>query len=186
MSEIVRSIRHAGRGLVALVLILGMVIIALSTALGARPAAAVAPDEILADARLEARARALSRNLRCVVCQNQSIDDSDAPLAKDLRMLVRERLTQGDSDAQATAFIVDRYGTFVLLQPPVQTNTLVLWLAPLLMLGAAIWGFRRHLAARTPAAGGRGAGEGEPDALSPDEARRLRALLEADAQTRSP
>ena len=94
------------------------------------PALAVQPDEILKDPALEARARALSQELRCMVCQNQSIDDSDAPLAKDLRVLVRERLSAGDSDRQVIDFMVARYGEFVLLKPRVSAHTLILWLAP--------------------------------------------------------
>jgi cytochrome c-type biogenesis protein CcmH len=88
---------------------------------------AVTPDEILKDSALETRARNLSRELRCMVCQNQSIDDSDAPLAKDLRLLVRERLTNGDSDRQVLDFLVSRYGEFVLLRPPFELHTLLLW-----------------------------------------------------------
>lgn len=88
---------------------------------------AVTPDEILKDPALESRARNLSRELRCMVCQNQSIDDSEAPLAKDLRILVRERLTNGDSDKQVLDFLVSRYGEFVLLKPPFQLQTLFLW-----------------------------------------------------------
>src|ERR1041384_1887939 len=94
------------------------------------PALAVQPDEILKDAALEPRARTLSQELRCMVCQNQSIDDSDAPLAKDLRVLVRERLTAGDSDRQVIDFLVTRYGEFVLLKPRFSMHTLLLWLAP--------------------------------------------------------
>jgi cytochrome c-type biogenesis protein CcmH len=88
---------------------------------------AVTPEEILKDPALETRARNLSRELRCMVCQNQSIDDSDAPLAKDLRLLVRERLTNGDSDKQVLDFLVSRYGEFVLLKPPFELHTLLLW-----------------------------------------------------------
>jgi cytochrome c-type biogenesis protein CcmH len=95
---------------------------------------AVQPDEVLQDARLEARARALSANLRCLVCQNQSIDDSDAPLARDLRILLRERLMAGDSDAGVQDFIVQRYGTFVLLKPPITGETALLWGGPFLVL----------------------------------------------------
>jgi cytochrome c-type biogenesis protein CcmH len=91
---------------------------------------AIQPGEALSDPALEARARALSQNLRCVVCQNQSIDDSDAELAKDLRLLLRERLLAGDSDEAATNFIVARYGNYVLLTPPFQSNTYALWLIP--------------------------------------------------------
>lgn len=98
------------------------------------PVAAVQPDEILADPALEARARALSLQLRCMVCQNQSIDDSDAPLARDLRILVRERLKAGDNDAQIREFLVARYGQFVLLEPEKNRRTALLWLAPLIVL----------------------------------------------------
>jgi cytochrome c-type biogenesis protein CcmH len=102
------------------------------------PSFAVQPDEMLADPALEARARALSRELRCMVCQNQSIDDSEAPLARDLRLLVRERLKAGDSDQQVLDFLVARYGKFVLLKPRFGLDTAVLWLAPgvVLLLGA--------------------------------------------------
>src|ERR1700720_1264730 len=98
--------------------------------LAVQPAIAVQPDEILKDPALESRARTLSRDLRCMVCQNQSIDDSDAPLARDLRLLVRERLTAGDSDAQVQDFLVARYGAFVLLKPPFEWYTAMLWLTP--------------------------------------------------------
>ncbi len=101
------------------------------------PAYAVLPDELLSDPALEARARAISSGLRCLVCQNQSIDDSDAPLARDLRLLVRERLTAGDSDGEVQDFIVARYGEFVLLRPPLEPATLILWLTPLVLLVAA-------------------------------------------------
>src|SRR5262245_41153582 len=103
-------------------------------ALLATPCRAVQPDEILADPALETRARTLSRDLRCMVCQNQSIDDSDAPLARDLRVLVRERLTAGDSDQQVIDFLVARYGEFVLLKPRFAGHTAVLWAAPLVLL----------------------------------------------------
>jgi len=99
-------------------------------AITALPALAVQPDEILKDPALEARARHLSQELRCMVCQNQSIDDSDAPLAHDLRLLVRERLVKGDSDRQVLGFLVARYGEFVLLKPPLQWDTLLLWSLP--------------------------------------------------------
>ena len=100
---------------------------------------AVEPDEKLSNPALEARARRISQELRCLVCQNQSIDDSNAELARDLRLIVRERLTAGDSDAQVLAFVEARYGEFVLLRPPFNLHTLVLWLAPLLLLiGTAV------------------------------------------------
>ena len=95
---------------------------------------AVEPSEMLKDPALEARARAISRELRCLVCQNQSIDDSNADLAHDLRMIVRERLSAGDSDAQVKAYLVARYGDFVLLDPPFEAKTLFLWLGPALVL----------------------------------------------------
>jgi cytochrome c-type biogenesis protein CcmH len=107
---------------------------------------AVQPDEILKDPALEARARSLSAGLRCLVCQNQSIDDSDAPLARDLRLLIRERLTAGDSDDAVIDFIVGRYGQFVLLKPRLETETLLLWAGPfaLLLLAALfLWLHRR-------------------------------------------
>jgi cytochrome c-type biogenesis protein CcmH len=112
------------------------------------PAQAVNPDEVLADPVLEARARELSKGLRCVVCQNQSIDDSDATLARDLRVLVRDRLTAGDSDQQVLDYVVSRYGDFVLLKPPFKMSTLVLWIGPLLIAGLALFAgfsfFRRQ------------------------------------------
>jgi len=100
----------------------------------AGPAAAVLPEEQLTDPVLEARAREISRELRCVVCQNQSIDDSDAPLAADLRTIVRERLSAGDTNEEVMAYIVARYGSFVLLKPPLDMQTILLWCAPLLVL----------------------------------------------------
>ncbi|HBC08751.1 MAG TPA: cytochrome C biogenesis protein CcmH, partial [Rhodospirillaceae bacterium] len=102
----------------------------LLAALPLSPAHAVNPDEMLADPALEHRARVISRDLRCLVCQNQSIDDSDAGLAKDLRVLVRERLKAGDSNEQVIDYVVARYGDFVLLKPPVKGSTLVLWIGP--------------------------------------------------------
>ena len=111
--------------------------------LGATPLHAVQVDEILPDAKLEARARVISHDLRCMVCQNQSIDDSEAPLARDLRLLVRERLKAGDSDAQVVDYLVARYGEFVLLNPRVSWHTAILWGAPLtiLILGLFTIGF---------------------------------------------
>ena len=139
----------------------------------AGPARAVNPDEVLKDSALEARARHLSQELRCMVCQNQSIDDSDAPLAKDLRLLVRERLQKGDSDRQVLDFLVARYGNFVLLKPPFETHTVLLWgLSPLVLLigiGALIAMSRRRKSAVL-----------EPVALSRDEQRRLRDIAAAE------
>jgi cytochrome c-type biogenesis protein CcmH len=111
--------------------------IILSVGLALTAAHAVTPDEMLKDPVLESRARDISHLLRCVVCQNQSIDDSSAPLAKDLRILVRERLAAGDTNQQAMGYIVARYGNFVLLKPPMQFNTLLLWFGPALILALA-------------------------------------------------
>jgi len=97
-------------------------------------AMAVEPDEILADPVLESRARDLSVGLRCLVCQNQSIDDSNAPLARDLRILIRERLKAGSSDAEVKRYVVSRYGDFVLLKPPIKSRTLLLWALPFIIL----------------------------------------------------
>lgn len=112
------------------------------------PVHAVTPDEMLQDSNLEARARLISQELRCVVCQNQSIDDSNAPLAHDLRVLLRERLVAGDSDQQSIDYIVARYGNFVLLKPPVQPNTLFLWAGPALFFLIAALAFTRYIRIR--------------------------------------
>ena len=104
----------------------------------AMPALAVQPDEILSDPALEGRARMLSKELRCMVCQNQSIDDSDAPLARDLRLLVRDRLKAGDSDAEVLHFLTGRYGDFVLLKPPFNWRTFLLWFGPVVLLAVGI------------------------------------------------
>ena len=136
----------------------------------AGPAVAVQPDEMLADPKLEARARELSAELRCLVCQNQSIDDSDAPLAKDLRILVRERIKTGDSDGQVMDYLVARYGEFVLLRPRLNAQTVVLWTLPfaVLVLGAAgiVVALRR-----------RGAASPAEVPLSADEKARLDDIL---------
>src|ERR1700760_264045 len=111
-------------------------------AVGLSPARAVLPDEVMADPAKEARARQLSQELRCMGCQNQSIDDAEAPLARDLRLLVRERIASGDSDAQVIDFLVARYGEFVLLRPRFERQTLLLWLVPPLVLfggGLVLW-----------------------------------------------
>ena len=133
---------------------------------------AVQPDEILKDPALEARARALSQELRCMVCQNQSIDDSDAPLARDLRLLVRERLQKGDTDRQVLDFLVDRYGNFVLLKPPVEPQTLLLWtVSPLMLIvgvGALIVMARRRRNVTL-----------EAGRLSADEQRRLDSIVKS-------
>ncbi|KQZ01640.1 hypothetical protein ASD45_12840 [Pseudolabrys sp. Root1462] len=138
-------------------------------------ALAVKPDEILKDPALEARARVLSQELRCMVCQNQSIDDSDAPLARDLRLLVRERLEKGDSDKQVLDFLVARYGNFVLLKPPVEPSTLLLWgLSPLVLIigiGALVVMARRRRSLAL-----------ESEGLSAEERRRLDGLVHPDSQ----
>jgi len=142
-------------------------------------ALAVQPDEILKDPAQEARARELSKQLRCMVCQNQSIDDSDAPLARDLRILVRERLQAGDSNPQVLDFLVQRYGEFVLLRPRLHWRTALLWLAPpVLLIGGGLVLF---LLAR------RRSGGSSPDpalpqggALTADEERRLARLMKSD------
>jgi len=140
------------------------------------PSPAVEPNEILADPALEARAREIGQNLRCLVCQNQSIDDSDADLARDLRVLVRERLVGGDSDEQVVQFIVDRYGEFVLLRPPVKPATYLLWAAPILVLliaAAVITAYlRRHRSA---------ASAQQP--LTAEEHARVDEVLKADIQS---
>jgi cytochrome c-type biogenesis protein CcmH len=122
-------------------------LLAATLMIGCPAAYAVQPDEVMADKAKEARARELSRELRCMVCQNQSIDDSEAPLARDLRLLVRERIAAGDSDNQVIEFLVARYGEFVLLKPRFNPHTLVLWLLPPLGLlggGLALWTYSRR------------------------------------------
>ena len=139
----------------------------------AGPARAVLPGEQLADPRLEARARVIGSHLRCLVCQNQSIDDSDAVLAGDLRIILRERLRAGDTDRQAIDFIVKRYGHYVLLNPPFEPATLLLWLGPALVLAAGgAW-------VATMAKGRAGAVEAVPP-LSPEEREQLAQRLDAE------
>jgi cytochrome c-type biogenesis protein CcmH len=153
------------RSLMSLLLLLAM------SFLAALPAQAVQPDEVLNDPALEARARAISEGLRCLVCQNQSIDDSDAPLAKDLRLLVRERLKEGDSDEQIIDFVVARYGEFALLKPRFEAHTLLLWFATpavfLLALLLIALAYRRRKAAAQALA-----------PLSVNEERRLKKLID--------
>ena len=139
------------------------------------PALAVQPEEVLKDPALEHRARDISAGLRCLVCQNQSIDDSDAPLAKDLRVLVRERLTAGESDQQVREFIVRRYGEFVLLKPTFGPHTALLWLGPALVLLAGATGIGLALRRRRT-----GSSVG---ALSPEERAALDAILNRDRAT---
>jgi cytochrome c-type biogenesis protein CcmH len=137
----------------------------------AAPACAIEPQEQLTDPALEARARTLGQELRCLVCQNESIDDSNADLARDLRTIVRERLTAGDSDQQVLGFVTARYGDYVLLRPPIRAGTLVLWFGPVVLLVAAIIAMmllRRHRA------------KAEPAPLSSEEDRRLARLLDEE------
>jgi cytochrome c-type biogenesis protein CcmH len=148
------------------------IVLALSVA---ATAFAIGPDEMLKDPALEARARAIGQSLRCLVCQNQSIDDSDASLARDIRILVRERLTAGDSDQAVVAYIVSRYGDFVLLKPPVKPETWILWFGPLLLLVGVgslivVRVRRKHVVNTTP--------------LSPDEQAELARLIGEDMGTR--
>jgi cytochrome c-type biogenesis protein CcmH len=140
----------------------------LSLCVMAGPAFAVLPDEILDDPELERRARAISLELRCMVCQNQSIDDSDAALARDLRVLVRERLVAGDSDGQVFDYVVSRYGEFVLLRPRLSVRTLALWAAPAVVLGIGIAAVAVFLRRRDPLVAG-----GDLDAAEKAELDRL-------------
>lgn len=138
--------------------------------LAAAASVAVEPGEMLADPALEARAREIGREIRCLVCQNQSIDDSNADLARDLRRIVRERITAGDSDAEVVAFVTDRYGDYVLLRPPVNAVTIGLWAAPALILlagGAGALAYLRRRRTATPP---------EAAPLSPEERARLKHL----------
>jgi len=142
--------------------------LALAAAMAPIAAHAVRPDEMLADPALEARAREVGSELRCLVCRNQSIDDSDADLAHDLRVLVRDRIKAGDTNDQVIAYIRSRYGDFVLLRPPFKADTLLLWGGPLLILiagGVALTRFYR------------GRDETAPAPLSPEERRRLAAVI---------
>lgn len=144
---------------------------------------AVQPDEIMADPAQEARARNLSRELRCMVCQNQSIDDSDAPLARDLRLLVRERIAAGNTDQQVMDFLVARYGEFVLLKPRVEGQTLILWLIPPLVLvggGLALWLGNRRRRQRTAS------GQGASFQLTPEEEARLEKLIAGEETAKKP
>ena len=152
---------------------------AVTVLLGCPAAYAVQPDEIMADPAKESRARDLSRELRCMVCQNQSIDDSEAPLARDLRLLVRERIAAGDSDAQVIDFLVERYGEFVLLKPRLTPHTLLLWLLPPLALaggGLALWVHGRRRA-KSAIAG---------DQLTAEEEARLERLIAAEPSPDKP
>ena len=160
----------AGRAAVALARMCLLLLV-----LAVPPAAAVEPDEMLADPALEARARSISQDLRCLVCQNQSIDDSNAALAKDLRLIVRERLRAGDNNEAVLAFVEARYGEFVLLRPKLNAHTLLLWLAPLLLLAATAVGVIRRTRASWTAPAKTAA---QP--LSTAEQQRLAELLQRE------
>jgi cytochrome c-type biogenesis protein CcmH len=149
-------------------------LLALLLALWSLPALAVGADEAMLPERAqEARARAIMDDFRCLVCQNQSITDSNADLARDLRVVVRERIAAGDSDADVRRYMVERYGDWILMKPPFNPATALLWLAPLLLLaagGLGAWAFVRRQRSRAA----------EPEALDPAEHARLRALLDGD------
>jgi cytochrome c-type biogenesis protein CcmH len=142
----------------------------LAVVLAPLPAQAVRPDEMLPDPALEARARDIGKELRCLVCRNQSVDDSDASLAHDLRVLVRQRLTAGDSDAQVVAYVRSRYGDYVLLRPPFQLDTWLLWGGPAAILIIGLCGVGRYLRRQARMTGA--------PPLSPDEERRLASILD--------
>jgi cytochrome c-type biogenesis protein CcmH len=144
------------------------------TALMTAPAYAVRPDEMLPNPGLEARAREVGQELRCLVCRNQSIDDSDADLAHDLRVLVRDRIKAGDSNDQVIAFIRARYGDFVLLRPPFETGTLLLWGGPLLIVLLGAFGIHRYYRHRRR--------DEPPPALTSEERRRLKSVLDGAAE----
>jgi len=152
------------RSRLALVLLAGLLL--------AAPARAVQPDEVLGDPGMEGRARAISAELRCMVCQNQSIDDSDAPLARDLRLIVRERLKAGDSDTQVLDFMVERYGEFVLLRPRFSWRNALLWATPALVLALGALASVLALRRRRATASAR---------LTPEEEERLKRLLSDEA-----
>jgi cytochrome c-type biogenesis protein CcmH len=155
----------------------------LSGLLLAGPVLAVEPSEMLPDPAMEARARALSTGFRCLVCRNQSIDDSNAELARDLRVLLRERLTAGDTDEQAVAYLVARYGNYILLKPPFAATTVVLWLGPALLLLVALLGFRTLWSGKRRLQGEAGADEAltDDDLTEEDRALIARTLAAKDA-----
>ena len=164
---------------IAPVLLLVIMAFAAMSVLGAAPALAVEPDEMLKDPKLEARARKISQQLRCLVCQNENIDESNADLARDLRVLLRERLKAGDTDEQAIQFLVDRYGEYVLLKPRFAPHTLILWVGPFVVLGLGLLAAGIYMRRRV---------KEMPEAvraeapLSEEERKRLRELLSgADA-----
>jgi cytochrome c-type biogenesis protein CcmH len=142
----------------------------------ASPVRATEPDEVLQDAAQEKRARAITRELRCVVCQNQSVDDSDAPLAKDIRVIVRERIVAGETDEQVRAFVVNRYGQYVLLRPPLGIDTALIWIGPFALLAVALGVAAVYLRRARPA------GDAAAGGLSAEEERRLDDLLKDETR----
>ena len=168
-----KTVRHVLLALSLVLLVMGAA--PSSTPLSVTPAQAVEPDEVLDDPELEARARRISKQLRCLVCQNENIDESNAPLARDLRILLRERLKAGDTDEQAIQFLVDRYGEYVLLKPRFAPHTLILWVGPFLILAAGLIAAAIYLRRRVRQA--REAVQAEAP-LSEEERKRLRDLLD--------
>src|SRR5579871_1300636 len=153
---------------------IGIALLLMAFALAPAPLFAVEPDEVMKDPALEARARDLSAELRCMVCQNQSIDDSEAPLARDIRILIRQRIAKGESNDTVRAYLVSRYGDFILLKPPFKPETLLLWLSAPLTLGAGLAAAllaRRRAPRATPA-------------LSGEEEARLALLMKSDGPGR--
>lgn len=157
------AVRRALRGAGAL---LGALVLALALA---APAAAVEPDEVLADPALEARARAISAQVRCVVCASEAIDSSQASIARDLRILIRERLVAGDSDAEIYEFLTARYGDYVLFRPPFKPSTYALWIGPFVLLGGGVVALAFAMRRRSDA---------PPVALTPEEEAELARLRE--------
>jgi cytochrome c-type biogenesis protein CcmH len=174
MNDTMKILRVGMPGLLSGLL---LVLVVVLSAPGA--AWAVMPDEMLDDPELEQRARVISKDIRCLVCQNQSIDDSNADLARDLRIIVRERLVEGDTNDEVKSFLVDRYGDYVLLTPPMTLGTMLLWGGPFVLVGLgglAVMVWFRGRAPAAPASGGGGPGSG----LSAEERRRLERLMAED------
>ena len=162
------------RAKAALLLLLALAVLMLVTFVPSAPSIAVEPNEVLVDPVLEARARALSKNIRCLVCQNQSIDSSNASLAKDLRVIVRERLIAGDSDTRILDFLVARYGDYVLLKPPVKPTTYALWYGPGVLMTLGFFAVIVFLARRRKIV--------RPDPLDAAEAARMVELMDQDRE----
>jgi cytochrome c-type biogenesis protein CcmH len=162
------------RAKAALLLLLALAVLMLVAFVPSAPSIAVEPNEVLVDPVLEARARALSKNIRCLVCQNQSIDSSNASLAKDLRVIVRERLIAGDSDIQILDFLVARYGDYALLKPPIKPTTYALWYGPGVLMTLGFFAVIVFLARRRKIV--------RPDPLDAAEAARMVQLMDQDRE----